>query len=134
MDKIAIVIGKNIKKYRKLRGLTQRQLANKIGYSQSSTIAKIEKASINISNVKVEEIAKALNVSLSDLLEEKELPKDSYYVDTSMLTETQLTELNTIINMNVSMFNSSRELTDHDRKMVIKVLTEAFINSLPNKK
>lgn len=35
--------------------------------------------------------------------------------------------------MNVSMFNSNRELSEHDRKMVIKVLTEAFINTLPNK-
>lgn len=97
-------------------------------------ITHIEQGVIDLPESKIREIAKALNVSLSDLLEEKNLPKDPYYVDTSMLTETQLKELNTIINMNISIFNSNKELTEHDRKMVIKVLTEAFINTLSNKK
>lgn len=128
------ILGRKIRTLRKSIGITQQQLAEKVGYNNRSMITHIEKGIINLPETKIREIAKALNVSLSDLLEEKALPKDPYYVDTSMLTETQLTELNTIINMNVSMFNSSRELTEHDRKMVIKVLTEAFINSLPNKK
>lgn len=129
-------LGKKVKEKREMLGYSQQKLADLMGYTSRSTITKIEKGERDLPLDKLKLLAKVLKTTPEYLVgwNSLETKKDPYYVDTSMLTETQKAELNTIINMNVSMFNSSRELSEHDRKMVIKVLTEAFINTLPNKK
>lgn len=81
------ILEENIKKIRKLKGITQKQLAEKVGYNNREYDNTYRKRVINLPETKIREIAKALNVSLSDLLEEKVILKDPYYVDTSMLTE-----------------------------------------------
>lgn len=129
-------LGKKVKEKREMLGYSQQKLADLMGYTSRSTITKIEKGERDLPLDKLKLLAKVLETTPEYLVgwNSLETKEDPYYVDTSMLTETQKAELNTIINMNVSMFNSSRELSEHDRKMVIKVLTEAFINTLPNKK
>ena len=61
--------GDNIKKTREKAGLTQQQLADKLGITQSA-IAKFENDKTNIKHVTLEKIANALNVSLTDLMPE----------------------------------------------------------------
>lgn len=126
-----IELGKKIKKFRKLKNITQRQLADKIGYSQTSTITKIENGSISISNNKVYDIAKALNISVTELLEDK---TPDNFVDLSVLSESQMQELNAILTSNTMMFfNGERELSKKDKAELEKALTKAYVQSIKNK-
>ena len=60
-------IGKQISKLRKLRGLTQKQLADKIGISRSA-IADYEHGKNHIYDLMILSIANALDVSPNDVL------------------------------------------------------------------
>lgn len=59
---------KNIKKRRLELELTQSDLAQKLGYSDKSMIAKIEKGSIDLPQSKISAFAKALNTSEVELM------------------------------------------------------------------
>ena len=54
---------KNIKNKRTALGLSQEELAKKVGYSGRSMIAKIEAGKIDLYQSKVDEIAKALETT-----------------------------------------------------------------------
>jgi len=58
----------NIRKYRIERGLTQDQLAQLTGYTDRSSIAKIEKGLVDISQSKLELFAAVLKVSPGELM------------------------------------------------------------------
>ncbi|MEG3038579.1 MAG: helix-turn-helix transcriptional regulator, partial [Clostridia bacterium] len=60
-------IGKKIKEQRKLKGLTQKELAEKTGISLSA-IEKYERGRLNPSLGKVKEIAEALDVTIQELI------------------------------------------------------------------
>lgn len=60
-------VAKNLKKYREKAGLTQTQLAAKINISQSM-IAYIERGVKSPTIILAEELAKALEISLNDLI------------------------------------------------------------------
>lgn len=64
------ILGTNIKNKRKELGLTQEALADKCGYTANnkrSTISKIEKGVNDVSASKLREIAKSLDVPVSEL-------------------------------------------------------------------
>lgn len=61
-------IGKRIKEKREQQGITQKELASKLGYKNKSTIAKIEAGANDIVQSKVVEFAKALNTSVAFLM------------------------------------------------------------------
>lgn len=58
----------NIKKYRKERGLTQDELAKKAGYTDRSSIAKIEKGIVDLSQSKIKQFADIFGISPGDLI------------------------------------------------------------------
>ena len=58
----------NIKKYRLRLGLTQDQLAKLTGYTDRSSIAKIESGLVDISQSKLELFARVLRVSPGELI------------------------------------------------------------------
>lgn len=58
----------NIKRRRLELRMTQAELAEKIGYADKSMIAKIEKGQIDLTQSKIMAIAKALEVSASELM------------------------------------------------------------------
>lgn len=65
------VVGKNIKKYRKINNLTQRQLADKLLLSESF-IAKLESITHQtISLDTLEQIAYVLNVDIRNLFDQE---------------------------------------------------------------
>ena len=70
-------IGKKIKYFREILGMTQEELAKKLGYKSKTTIAKIELGTNDISQSKVVEFAKALNTTPAQLMgwEEPEMNK-----------------------------------------------------------
>lgn len=67
------IIGKNLKKYRKLRGYSQRELCDKLelfGISMyHSDIHHIEHGEKTIRDYEIAAICKALNISLDNLFE-----------------------------------------------------------------
>lgn len=58
----------NIKRLREERGLSQEALAEKVGYSDRSSIAKIEAGKIDLSQSKIAAFASALNVTPAQLM------------------------------------------------------------------
>lgn len=67
------VIGKNIKKYRELRSLTQRELSNKIALLgidiYHSDISQIENQKLLLKDFEIIAICKVLNVTYDQLFE-----------------------------------------------------------------
>ena len=61
-------IGENIRKMRELNGLTQEELAKRMGYVYKSTINKIEQGVNDIPQNKIVKFADALNTSPSVLM------------------------------------------------------------------
>ena len=63
-------IGNNIKRARELKGLTQDELAKKMGYKSRSTIARIENGDNDVSQSKLKKFAEILDVSIDFLLDD----------------------------------------------------------------
>lgn len=63
------MIGKKLKERRLELGLTQEELAHKVGYTSKSTINKIEKDYHDVNQTTLLKLAKALDVSPSFFIE-----------------------------------------------------------------
>lgn len=69
------IIGQNIKKYRKQKGITQRQLAD-MNFLSDSFIAKLESVTYQtISIDTLEKIANSLDVEISKFFEKENISK-----------------------------------------------------------
>lgn len=62
------ILGKKIKEARKALNLSQEELATKLGYTDRSTIAKIEAGHSDLTQPKIQKFAEALNVSPAYLM------------------------------------------------------------------
>jgi len=62
------VIGKNIKKYRKLCGYTQERLSE-LADVHPATIGRLEGGGINVTVLKLQKISKILNIEVKDLFQ-----------------------------------------------------------------
>ena len=80
-------IGYRIRRRREELKMTQQELADKLGYKNKSSIAKIETGTNDIVQSKVVEFAKVLNTTVADLMgwdkvdnsfSGKEAPKEMY--------------------------------------------------------
>jgi len=69
-EKILIKFGERVRFYRKERGLSQEQLAFKASLHRTY-IGMIERAEKNITLINIEKIAIALNVSITELFNNK---------------------------------------------------------------
>jgi transcriptional regulator with XRE-family HTH domain len=67
MDLGVVHIGENLKKARFRAGLTQAELAEKAGTTQT-TVARIERDAVQPEVTTVRKLAKALDASIADLL------------------------------------------------------------------
>ena len=61
-------LGENIRRAREKAGITQDELAQKLGYKTRSSIAKIENGTNDIPQSKIVSIANALNTTPSELM------------------------------------------------------------------
>lgn len=119
-------IGERIKKIRKQKKLTLVELGEKIGLKKS-TISRYEKNDINIPSDKLEKIAHALNVSPQYLLGFEEVQND---IDTSMLSDSQLKELDLILSTNNIMFFKGNIANLENKEMLRKSITKVYIKML----
>ena len=58
----------NIKKYRKLCGWTQEELARRVGYVDRSAVSRVERGTVDISQSMILKFAEVFGVSPSELL------------------------------------------------------------------
>ncbi|HHY72248.1 MAG TPA: helix-turn-helix transcriptional regulator [Bacillus bacterium] len=66
------LIGKNIKKYRNIKGFTQAFVSKELGYKSSSTICEIENGKKGVDADNVPRIAKILCVNIENLFDDED--------------------------------------------------------------
>lgn len=102
----------NIKYYRKKNGLTQDELARRAGYTDRSSIAKIERGVVDLSQSKIAQFAEIFGITPSDLMGwEEEMKKDP-----EVMAERHFEIL--MDEDFVSMFDDFRKLDGSKRKIV----------------
>lgn len=92
---------KNIKLLRKKNKWTQEELATRMGYTDRSSIAKIESGKVDLSRSKIFEFAKVFGVSPSDLMGDDGIEDNDAYE-----------QLLNIYSRNIAMQASDQELLD----------------------
>ena len=65
-------IGEKIKARRLELGISQRELARRMGYSDNSTLNRIEKGLVDVTQAKVVQFSKVLNCSIAYLMDWEE--------------------------------------------------------------
>lgn len=105
------LVGQNIRKYRRFRDMSQKELAKKVGYATKSSINKIEAGEASVPIPRLTQIANALRVPLQALMEN--IPDDGMpYEDCStseVANTTQVNELSFIVDNRVE-YDEVREL------------------------
>ena len=106
------IVGSNIKKYRKMRGLTQKDLGDRIGVKHN-TVSQYEKGVNEPEHNMLYAIAKELNIRVSDLFPETtSSPEESYVKGLFLaqnLTKEQKEYLEELINKAHSLDEQARE-------------------------
>ena len=112
-EQILKITGERIRRARIIKGLTQTELATKCGYSDGTTIYKIEKGKRDIPTSKVRQLCKALDVDFNYLkgdidyivnLDGAEMIIERQQADDrlSYATESQLKQVNRILTVLIS--------------------------------
>ena len=81
-------IGEKIRNRRMELGWSQRDLASKMGYTNNSTIAKIEQGTVDVTQSRVIQFSKVLGVSIAYLMDWDTAKKNS--PEKTTLTEGEL--------------------------------------------
>lgn len=94
--------GKNVYKYRKIAGITQEELANRLGYKNKASIGKIENGNNEVPVSMALKIADALGCDVMDLLHAKtETRTDEFAPYIEAAEEWQLDAIRKILDMPV---------------------------------
>ena len=112
---------KNIKKRRQELGMTQSDLAEKLGYSDKSMIAKIENGKVDLAQSKIVAFANALKVSPSDLMGWNDGDSDSEGYYTNPETARLAQELFETPGMRI-LFDAARDSDPKDLQMAADLL------------
>lgn len=128
---------KNIKRRREELGMSQETLAKRVGYSDRSSIAKIESGRVDLSQTKILEFAKALDISPGELMGLDGIvppepigrvevePIEQYYLDPEVAQMAQ--ELASRPEMQI-MFDASRNLTKEDIEVITALIEKMSRN------
>lgn len=77
-----IILYENIKKFRKQMNLSQEELAKRTGYTDRSSIAKIEKGLVDLTQTKIKQFADVFGITPSELMGwEREQQKNDAIAD-----------------------------------------------------
>lgn len=121
------ILGARIKYYREHLDMNQQELAEKVGYKNKASIARIEKGQMELPASKVVDFAKALGIEVPDLI--KGLAAEArfeLYADqvTELVSQTEPKPdnyLKPIMNLLIKMNDSQLQTT---YKMMNKILKE----------
>jgi transcriptional regulator with XRE-family HTH domain len=69
---VVMEVGEKIQKRRLELGMSQRELARKMGYNSNSTLNRIEKGTVDVNQAKIVQFAKVLNCSVAYLMDWEE--------------------------------------------------------------
>ena len=121
---VHMTLGDKIRIRREEAGLSQDELAHKLGYKSRSTIAKLESGVNDLTQSKLKAFADALNTTVADLLDwddpnEKSNNEKPYYLDPETAKLAQ--ELKDNPGQRI-LFDASRNLTPEDIKVVMTVI------------
>ncbi len=121
-----MTLGDKIRIRREEAGLSQDELAHKLGYKSRSTIAKIESGVNDLTQSKLKAFAKALNTSVADLLDwnepdssDKEQSIKPYYLDPETAHLAQELKDNPQYR---TLFDASRKLSPDAMKEVMNFI------------
>ena len=87
------IVGERIKARRKELRMSQRDLSSRMGYSNHSTIARIESGSVDLPLTRVEQFAEVLGVAPSHLMGWDAPPEDLGAMAARVLTNPDLLKL-----------------------------------------
>lgn len=124
-----MTLGDRVKQKRENMGLSQEELADKMGYKSKTSIHKIEQGITDLPLSKVEELAKVLNVTTSYLMgwESKKEEKENDVF--SQLTDEELAKLEKFKNMSTVMFmNEGNDISDKDKETLAIAYAEVLIS------
>lgn len=86
-------IGKRIKERRLEMNMSQRDLAAKLGYSDHTTLTRIEADKVDLSQTRIKQLSAILNVSVGYLMGWEEKPEESGVLAAKVLGDVQVRRL-----------------------------------------
>ena len=116
-------IGENIRRIREKRGLTQEELATRMGYKSKSTINKIEQGVNDIPQSKIIKFAECLNTTPSVLMgwvDEDDSTKNAVLANIVL----QLRRDEELLDMVVQLSELSQE-----RRQALKPVLDAYVKA-----
>ena len=117
---------KNIKKQRQLLGMTQTDLAKKMGYADKSMIAKIEKGVVDLPQSKIIAFAEVLKTTPSNLMGWENSQLGDYEENVEYLkNQPELLELYKEILKNdqlAILFDKAKKLEPKDLEQILKII------------
>lgn len=117
---------KNIKKQRQLLGMTQTDLAKKMGYADKSMIAKIEKGVVDLPQSKIIAFAEVLKTTPSNLMGWENSQLGDYEENIEYLKDQpELLELYKEIVENdqlAILFDKAKKLEPKDLEQILKII------------
>lgn len=101
-------------------GLSQEDLAIKMGYKSRSTINKIESGAVDIARNKIEKFAEVLNTTPAYLMDWNDAPK-GYYIDPEVSKYAQAVKDNPNLRI---LFDASKDMSKDDIDFVVNMIEE----------
>lgn len=127
-------VGKNILRLRKEMGMTQEELAKRMGYTSKSTINKIEMGKSDIPQSKIVKFAEVLGTTPAHLMGwEEERTRfthsmENYSVAASMLAQINSPDQITVTEGEKMLIELFRQIPEDAQKMYIEVLRASLKN------
>jgi transcriptional regulator with XRE-family HTH domain len=100
-----MIFGKKLRKLRESKGVTQQQLAEKLGFVSNSYVSEVESGKFIPSREKLRKIAKALSVPFKEL--------------NDLLMESKLEQLGIKEPELISLFRDIPKLPERDKRAII---------------
>lgn len=121
------LLGKNVRKYRKLRNLTQKDLAAKIN-NKETYVSFIEKGECNCTINKIEAIAQALDIPYEYLFKDDEPPIESLKASTYDIRK--VLSVNVRSQLKWANLTKSELISQINSISIDKQITMRFLNNL----
>jgi transcriptional regulator with XRE-family HTH domain len=102
------MFGARVRIYREKLGLTQKDLAEKLGYTSHASIAKIEKGENSIPLSKLPDFCIALNVQPFDLLGMTENDKKVWLIAEQMASKNNNADIQRFVEIYVKIMENSK--------------------------